>query len=86
MVSFRLWPPEIGPLAFNGKTSAYPDSVEENPLFLSAVEPRLLSHPARSLIIIPTDLLRDRLCGLVVTVLSYRSGGSGSIPGTIRKK
>jgi hypothetical protein len=25
-------------------------------------------------------------CGLVVRVLGYRSGGSGSIPGTIRKK
>jgi hypothetical protein len=29
---------------------------------------------------------KDRLCGLVVRVLSYRSGGPGSIPGTIRKK
>jgi hypothetical protein len=28
----------------------------------------------------------DRLCGLVVRVLSYRSGGPGSIPGTTRKK
>jgi hypothetical protein len=28
----------------------------------------------------------DRLCGLVVRVLGYRSGGSGSIPGTTRKK
>jgi hypothetical protein len=28
----------------------------------------------------------DRLCGLVVRVLSYRSGGLGSIPGTTRKK
>jgi hypothetical protein len=27
----------------------------------------------------------DRLCGLVVRVLGYRSGGPGSIPGTIRK-
>jgi hypothetical protein len=31
-------------------------------------------------------LRRDRLCGLVVRVLSYRSGGPGSIPGTTRKK
>jgi hypothetical protein len=30
--------------------------------------------------------LNDRLCGLVVTVLGYRSGGPGSIPGTTRKK
>jgi hypothetical protein len=28
----------------------------------------------------------DRLCGLVVRVLGYRSGGPDSIPGTIRKK
>jgi hypothetical protein len=28
----------------------------------------------------------DRLCGLVVRVLGYRSGGPGAIPGTTRKK
>jgi hypothetical protein len=28
----------------------------------------------------------DRLCGVVVRVLGYRSGGLGSIPGTTRKK
>jgi hypothetical protein len=28
----------------------------------------------------------DRLCGLVVRLLGYRSGGLGSIPGTTRKK
>jgi hypothetical protein len=28
----------------------------------------------------------DRLCGLVVRVLGYRSGGAGSISGTTRKK
>jgi hypothetical protein len=28
----------------------------------------------------------DRLCGLVVGVLGYRSGGSGSIPGTTKRK
>jgi hypothetical protein len=31
-------------------------------------------------------LPRDRLYGLVVRVLGYRSGGPGSIPGTTRKK
>jgi hypothetical protein len=31
-------------------------------------------------------LFVDRLCGLVVRVLHYRSGGPGSIPGTTRKK
>jgi hypothetical protein len=30
--------------------------------------------------------LFDRLCGLVVRVLGYRSEGLGSIPGTPRKK
>jgi hypothetical protein len=28
----------------------------------------------------------DRLCGLVVRVLGYRSGGPASIPGTTSKK
>jgi hypothetical protein len=28
----------------------------------------------------------NRLCGLVVRVLGYRSAGPGSIPGTSRKK
>jgi hypothetical protein len=32
------------------------------------------------------NLYLDRLCGLVVRVLGYRSGGPGLIPGTIRKK
>jgi hypothetical protein len=30
--------------------------------------------------------LFGRLCGLVVRVLGYRSGGPGSIPGTTKKK
>jgi hypothetical protein len=32
------------------------------------------------------EKFQDRLCGLVVRVLGYRSGGPGSIPGTNRKK
>jgi hypothetical protein len=32
------------------------------------------------------NVLEDRLCGLVVRVLGYRSGGQGSIPGTTRKR
>jgi hypothetical protein len=28
----------------------------------------------------------DRLCGILVRVLGYRSGGPGSIPGTTKKK
>jgi hypothetical protein len=34
----------------------------------------------------PSAVLSYRLCGLVVRVLGYRSGGSGSIPGTTQKK
>jgi hypothetical protein len=30
--------------------------------------------------------ISDRLCGLVLRVLGYRSGGPGSIPGSTRKK
>jgi hypothetical protein len=32
------------------------------------------------------DSITDRLCGLVVRVPGYRSGGPGSIHGTARKK
>jgi hypothetical protein len=32
------------------------------------------------------EFIDARLCGLVVRVLGYRSGGPGSIPGTTRKK
>jgi hypothetical protein len=38
------------------------------------------------LFLYPDFDLHDRLCGLVVRVLGYRSGGPGSIPGTTRKK
>jgi hypothetical protein len=31
-------------------------------------------------------VMKNRLCGLVVRFLGYRSGGPGSIPGTTRKK
>jgi hypothetical protein len=34
----------------------------------------------------PADPMVDRLCGLVVRVLGYRSGGPGSIPGITIKK
>jgi hypothetical protein len=32
------------------------------------------------------EVLGDRLCGIVVRVLGYRSEGPGSIPSTTRKK
>jgi hypothetical protein len=32
------------------------------------------------------QILCNFICGLVVRVLGYRSGGPGSIPGTTRKK
>jgi hypothetical protein len=31
-------------------------------------------------------IVADRICGLVVRVLGYRSGGPGSIPDTTRRK
>jgi hypothetical protein len=40
--------------------------------------------PLKELVIAYTSF--DRLCGLVVRVLGYRSGGPGSIPGTTKKK
>jgi hypothetical protein len=42
-----------------------------------------ITQPVSFEILCLTD---DRLCGLMVRVLSYRSGGPGSIPGTTRKK
>jgi hypothetical protein len=49
----------------------------------STLSPSLLRGLA-FLFSVYTDL--DRLCGLVVRVLGYRSGGPGSIPGTTKKK
>jgi hypothetical protein len=44
-------------------------------------------YPIRRRIFFPSyESNSDRLCGLVVRVLGYRSGGPGSIPGTTRKK
>jgi hypothetical protein len=37
-------------------------------------------------IFIPISQMLDRLCGLVVSVLGYRSGGPGSIAVTTRNK
>jgi hypothetical protein len=42
------------------------------------------SSSTRSVIYTRKEL--DRLCGLVVRVLGYRSVGPGSIPGTTRNK
>jgi hypothetical protein len=44
------------------------------------------SDVATKFYIEPHIHLGDRLCGMVVRVLGYRSGGPGSIPGTTRKK
>jgi hypothetical protein len=47
-----------------------------------------LTHRPRSAIqksyFSTSGTLFDRLCGLVLRVIGYRSGGSGSIPGTTR--
>jgi hypothetical protein len=47
---------------------------------------RIREQPVRTGFGRVTSLKADRLCGLVVRVLGYRSGGPGSIPGTARKK
>jgi hypothetical protein len=39
---------------------------------------------AKNYVRLDLSVLFDRLCGLVVRVLGYRSGGPGSIPGTTR--
>jgi hypothetical protein len=43
----------------------------------------MLTH---CLIFASVYLRKDHLCGLVVRVHGYRSGGPGSIPGTTKKK
>jgi hypothetical protein len=56
-------------------------------LFHTATEHSLLSlHLQLHENFLTAYLTGDRLCGLVVRVLGYRSGGPGSIPGTTRKK
>jgi hypothetical protein len=46
----------------------------------------ILIRPSTLNIMQQLRAIGDRLCGLVVRVLGYRSGGPGSIPGTTRKK
>jgi hypothetical protein len=46
----------------------------------------MLRHKGNLILIFYCIISADRLCGLVVRVLGYRSGGLGSIPGTTRKK
>jgi hypothetical protein len=42
--------------------------------------------PSSKMFLLSYPFLIDRLCGLVVRVLGYSSGGPGSISGTTRKK
>jgi hypothetical protein len=59
---------------------------------LSELAPRYPYHekkyslPEHIYIISYSYIMFDRLCGLVVRVLGYRSEDPGSIPGTTRKK
>jgi hypothetical protein len=57
---------------------ARPFHVEAHQGSVSRLDPPLSFHKC--------VLFKDRLCGLVVRVLGYRSGGPGSIPGTTKKK
>jgi hypothetical protein len=65
--------PTAASTAFRNTLSIPGTAGNDTPLFLS---------PSRVCI----RGARDCLCGLVVRVLGYRSGGPGSIPGTTRKK
>jgi hypothetical protein len=48
---------------------------------------KLVKRSIKQFLVVEANVVKtDRLCGLVVRVLGYRSGGPGSIPGTIRKK
>jgi hypothetical protein len=47
----------------------------------SVIQPKIYKYEYNIL-----SLWGDCLCGLVVRVLGYRSGGPGSIPGTTTKK
>jgi hypothetical protein len=56
------------------------DCLIVGPLFPSSVNKRCPT------IMFAVSSTADRLCGLVVRVLGYRSEGPGSIPGTTKKK
>jgi hypothetical protein len=58
---------------------AYADYVTNDNIYMTIFS-------ATSVSFIITSIHLNRLCGLVVRVLSYRSGGPGSIPGTTKKK
>jgi hypothetical protein len=44
----------------------------------------VISSFLQQIVFVINGFYADRLCGLVVRVLGYRSGGPGSIPGTTR--
>jgi hypothetical protein len=46
----------------------------------------IMHHPNQVCLLILMVDSGDRLCGLVIRVLGYRSGGPGSIPDTTRKR
>jgi hypothetical protein len=76
----------------DGSLRPYPRFSRSEPLLFlptssSVVLMRLSgSHYFNQFIKIYFNSCMDRLCGLVVRVLGYISGGRGSIPGTARKK
>jgi hypothetical protein len=63
--------------------------VDPKSLLLCSQRPNSESCPQQDEYTLELSILLpkfDRLCGLVVRVLGYRSGGPGSIAGTTRKK
>jgi hypothetical protein len=61
------------------------EDIHEKPHIGTAQSTALRLHNC-TWIITENVFITDRLCGLVVRVLGYRSGGPGSIPGTTRIK
>jgi hypothetical protein len=78
---------------FNNLLSLYPSSGQifssapsiYVPLSMSETKFNIHTKQQITLFIFLVIIL-DRLCGLVIRVLGYRSGGPGSIPGITRKK
>jgi hypothetical protein len=55
------------------------------PVFILSCHPPYFLHSFFQLLFM-FPFICDCLCGLVIRILGYRSGGPGSIPGTTRKK
>jgi hypothetical protein len=79
------WHKRSGTLTWGVIMSHVPPDVDITATALSG-GPSLPVTGIALLIFCVVFIVCDRLCGLLVIVLGYRSGGPGSIPATTRKK